>query len=392
MDAPKVILKAKRGEILASYRHPWVFSKGLAQKPNLPAGEQVRVVSQDGRHLGWAFYHPDNAISLRLLTFGATPMDMAGWRERIGRARQLRRQLLGEGCRAYRLIHGENDGFPGLTVDVYGDLLVMQVSTHGMDQLKHQLVAPLLDVSGGKAVYERSQSHARRQEGLPQASGFLHGELAFPLTIEEHGLHYGIDPASDHKTGFYLDQRPQRAWVQSQAAGLRVLDLCCYSGGFSMAALRGGAQQVVSVDSSKRALQALHDNLQRNALESDHHQAVQADVFDYLKQPPAEPFDLVILDPPSLAKNHHAAKRARNGYRQLNRMAASFVKPGGLLLTFSCTGVVNMETFRQSVFLGLHDARHEAQCFQQFGPGADHPVHLDFPEGEYLKGLGLIVY
>lgn len=388
MTTAKVILRKKRADVLESYRHPWVFSKGLAEKAAVEAGTQVRVVSQDGRHLGHGFYHPRNPIALRMVTFGAEPMDEAAWKARISQALAMRQQMLPKRS-CFRLIHGENDGFPGLTVDCYGPLLVMQVNSAGFESFKAELGQWLLDATGAEAVYEASDGHARRQEGLPQSQGFLLGKVDMPITIEDDGFRFQIDPTQDQKTGFYLDQRPARAWVEQHAKGLRVLDACCYTGGFTLPALRGGAASVMSLDSSQRALDQLAVNLKTNGLDDGRQESLKADVFSHLKSPPAEDFDLVILDPPSLAKSVHAQDKARKGYRQLNRAAASWVKPGGKLLTFSCTGIVPTDVFGRSVFLGLRDARRDAQVIARFGPGPDHPENLTFPEGTYLKGLAV---
>ena len=390
MSHPKAILRGKRADILASYRHPWVFSKGLAKKPECEAGTQVQVASQDGRHLGWAFYHPRNPICLRMVSFDKR-VEEAGWRERIRAAYDLRRRLL-PGEEGYRLIHGENDGFPGLTVDRYGALLCLQITTAGMESLKQDMARWLCEETGAEAVYEISEGYARKQEGLTPSQGFLTGSCTFPLEIKEHGLCYRIDPSSSQKTGFYLDQRAQRAWVERHAQGLRVLDLCCYSGGFSLAALRGGAARVLSVDSSAHALELLQTNLEINGLADDRHSSLRTNIFEYLKTKPEEVWDLVILDPPSLAKSLQVRDRALNSYRQLHRHVAPWLDRGGQLLTFSCTGVVNRHDFRHSVFLGLRDAHREAVITGQFGAGPDHPVNLRFPEGEYLKGLSLYLH
>ncbi len=391
MSTPRVTLKAKRAEILKRYRHPWVFSQGLGKRPRLEAGALVRVVSQDGRPLGCAFYHPDNSISLRMISFESMDFSAEDWQTRLAQAQNLRRRVMPPDCKAYRLIHGENDGFPGLAVDRYGDLLCIQINSAGMERLKPDLVSWLLEITGARSVFERSEGHARKQEGLPSAVGFLHGECALPLTIEEHGIVYEVDPRTGHKTGFYLDQRAQRAWLKGLVKNRHVLDLCCYSGGFSLAALAGGAARVWSVDSSAPALDLLARNLARNGLPAARQTSHKADLFEFLRSDPQPEWDVVVLDPPSLAKNTRAEAKALKAYRQLNRDAARWIKPGGLLLSFSCSGVVSAESFRQSVFLGLRDAGREARLLESFGAGPDHPVHLHFPEGAYLKGLALYI-
>jgi len=389
MHEPEVILKAKRADILLSYRHPWVFSKGMARKPEAPAGTQVKVTSQNGKHLGWAFYHPRNPIALRMITFNEAPMDMAAWRARVEGAWNMRRSVLAPDRKNFRLIHGENDGFPGLTVDVFNKLVCLQITTSGFEKIKHELAACIAEVCGADAVYERSEGHARKQEGLATARGFLYGEMAFPMSIEEQGFLHSIDPSADQKTGFFLDQHFQRQWVGNQARNRSVLDLFCYTGGFTLAALRGGAKEVQSMDVSARALARLKESLEVNGLDASAHKMEEADIFNWLKNKPQRTWDLVILDPPSLAKSIGAAEKAKKAYRSLHRSVCDHVAPGGLLVTFSCSGVVSGEDFKRSVFLGLRDAGREGLRLTEFDAGPDHPVNLCFPEGAYLKGMAI---
>ncbi len=391
MSEPKAVLTAKRAGILGNYRHPWVFSNGLAKKPRLPAGTLVHVVSQDGRHLGMAFYHPDNAISLRMISFTSETIDREFWISRLRRAFALRKAALPEKTLAYRLAHGENDGLPGLTLDVYGDVIVAQSVCSGMEPIKKLLAEAAADLVGGAAVYERSEGLARKQEGLAPAIGWLVGERSFPVEIEEHGLKFEVDPSKGQKTGFFLDQRGQRDWVANYAKGLDVLDLFCYTGGFTLNALRGGALRALSLDASAGALESLQRNLQANGLDGSRSESRKADVFRWLKETPDRLWDLVIVDPPALAKSVHAKESGRNAYRALNRDAAKWVKSGGVLLTFSCSGVIDAPTFHRSVFLGLRDAHREGLTIERFGAGPDHPVSLRFPEGEYLKGLAIYI-
>ena len=384
----KVILKQKRSQILERYRHPWVFSKGMATKPDYPAGSIVAVVSESERHLGWAFYHPKNNICLRMVSFEAPPPDGGFWRKRIRNAMGLRQDHL-PGVSNYRLIHGENDGFPGLTVDVFGELICLQVNSAGMAALIKDLAPVLAEITQAKAVFERSEGHARKQEGLSPTRGFLLGEMAFPIQVEDRGFKYFIDPSKDQKTGFYLDQRPQHHWLEQRSKDKTVLDLCAYTGAFTMAALRGGAREVCSVDSSTRALELLAAHLALNELPQARHRTVQADLFQGLDRAVDGVFDMVILDPPALAKSLSGITKAQRTYRKLNGQAAAKVVPNGLFLTFSCSGVVSPEDFRQSVFLGLQDSGREGRIITQMGPGPDHPINLRFPEGNYLNGLAL---
>jgi len=389
MTEPYIALKGNRAAIMKRYRHPWVFSRGLAARPRLEPGSLVRVTGADKEHLGWAFYNPNNAIALRMVSFEEPRPDPAFWAARIEQALAMRRALFGEGRRAYRLIHGDHDGFPGLTADVYGDLIVVQVSGVGMERLKRELAPVLVEITGASAVFERSEGGPREQDGLKPAKGFLHGIHEFPFTLELHGYRWDIHPAEGQKTGLFLDQIDNHRWIEERAAGKDVLDLCCYSGGFTLAALRGNAAFVRSLDVSPRAIAALAVSLAHNGLAGERHESVQADVFAWSSKAPDRRFDLVILDPPAMAKSVKNAKSALKAYSKLQTAAAKWVKPGGTLLTFSCSGVVTLADFQQSVFLGLRMADREPMLISRFGPGPDHPVNLRFPEGEYLKGLAL---
>lgn len=389
---PQIILADKRASVLRHYRHPWVFSRGIQRADRAEPGALVAVKTRQGELIGQAFYHPDAALALRMVSFDDQPVDTAFWRARLSSAYALRQTMLADNVSAYRLVHGENDGLPGLTVDVYGDLAVLAITSHGMEGLRETIAELIVEITGCTAVFEVSVGHARQQEGLPERRAWLLGERDLPVEVQEHGFRYLVDPSQGHKTGFYLDQRPQRAWVQQLCANKRVLDLCCYSGGFTLAALRGGAKHVTSVDASATALDLLGQHLALNELnDGERHVSRKADVFEMLKTPPEEPYDLVILDPPALAKSVRKNDKALRGYRHLNRDVAPWVKNGGLLLTFSCSGVVSSADFRQSVYLGMRDADVDARLVRQLEPGPDHPVHLNFPEGSYLKGLALVL-
>jgi 23S rRNA (cytosine1962-C5)-methyltransferase len=274
-------------------------------------------------------------------------------------------------------------------VDHFGDWLSLQVQSAGMELLLPRLQTALMTLSGVKVLFERSEGAPRKQEGLPPRRGFLSGTCSFPQQIEEDGLRFLVDPG-DQKTGFYLDQAPNRVRLKSMVQGKRVLDLCCFSGGFSLAALAAGAECVWAVDSSAQALQRLEENRGLNAL-PDRVRCIRSDVFEFLAQP-AEPFDFVILDPPPFARAVADREAALKAYRRLNRLVAPWVAEGGRLMTFSCSGTIEEAAFAQSVFLSMRDAGREAQRLASLGPGPDHPVNLRFPEGAYLKGLDLVCY
>lgn len=392
MSNPTAVLSAKRADILKVYRHPWVFSHGVMKKPDVPAGTLVDVVSQKGDFLGRAFFHPKNSICLRMVGFGAETIDRNFWKNRVKKAYELRKQVLTEGVEAFRLIHGESDGFPGVTVDVFGEHACLQITTAGMENLKELLAELLLSETPIQTVYERSDGHARKREGIPPAQGFLRGGNPFPISIQESGIRYEVNPLEDQKTGFYCDQRENRAWLAQLAKGAHVLDLFCYTGGFSLAAARAGAASVTAVDISEHALSRLAHFRELNQIDSNLIKTQKQDIFQWLHEAPRESFDLIILDPPSLSKTVKAGRKALQTYRKLNRDAVRLLKPGGILATFSCTGVVSANDFQQSVFLGLQDAHRNGLILKHLQPGADHPVSLQFPEGAYLKGLALKVY
>ncbi len=383
------VLPNRRADILRHYRHPWVFSQGVINKKELGEPHIVRVASEKDEHLGWAFYHPANAICLRMVSFGRDPMTEEAWRDRIRATLAMRRALLGERVEGFRLIHGENDMFPGLKVDLYRDLLVVQIMSTGMERMRAEMAAWLADICGARAVYERSEGHARKQEGLSPRQGFLLGEYDFPAAFREYDLEFTVDPTTEHKTAFYLDHRNQRDWLRARSRDKRVLDVCSFTGGFSLAALQGGAAAVHAVDLSQTYLDVLSRHLQRNQLDAARLQSTCADMFELLKQKPDQLYDIVVLDMPSLARSARAKPSALRTYRKLHQLVCAWLRPGGILLTFSCSKVVDRSDFRQSIFLGLRDCNREGLLIETFDSGADHPIHLQFPEGEYLKGYAI---
>ncbi|CAM2007835.1 class I SAM-dependent rRNA methyltransferase [Acanthopleuribacter pedis] len=396
-DFPEIVLNSKKAKILTRFRHPWVFSKGLLKRPPLEPGTTVAVKDPEANHLGWAFYHPRNNIALRLVSFGAEPPDGSFWRRRLEDAWQLRRRFLPEGTDAFRWIHGENDGFPGLSVDVYDQLLIVQIATSGFEQQRDQLLDLLRDISKIEVIYEKSDTHARGQEGLEPRVGFVGAKPFSPIfPFREGGVSLQLDTGYIHKTGFYLDQAPQRQWVRRFAKDLDVLDLFCYTGGFAVNALLGGAATVTAVDASADALRQVKEHAALNQVDQARLKTHKADLFAALADKASAfyreaGYDLVVCDPPSMSKQRTNVEKALKGYRRLNRDVAGHVKSGGLLLTFSCTGLVSEKDFQQSVFLGLRDAGKSGRVVSLCHAGADHPWLLDFPEGFYLKGLALVV-
>ena len=301
-----------------------------------------------------------------------------------------RAPLLDAAHTAVRLVHGESDGLPGVIADRYGDVVVLQCLSAGADRWRDTIAAALADATGATCVFERSDADVRALEGLPARVGPLRGSLPEAVIIREDDLVYRVDPARGQKTGFYLDQRDNRRAVRDHAAGRRVLNAFCYTGGFTLAALAGGAATVASIDSSADALALARENLARNpALRAADATWVEADVFTDLRRLRNEgaTFDLIVLDPPKFAPTAAHAQRATRAYKDINLLALKMLAPGGLLATFSCSGGISAELFQKVLAGAAIDAEADAQILRRLGPSADHPVALAFPEGDYLKGL-----
>lgn len=374
--------------------HPWVF-QGSVERGRADPGETVRVESAEGKFLCWGAFSPSSMIRVRAWTFDeAERVDHAFFKRRIARALALRARLPIESD-GVRLVHGEADGLPGLIVDRYGDVLSAQFLSAGMERWRDALADLLLAATGCTRLYERSDSGVRALEGLEPRAGWLRGEGPTELSIREHDWRLHLDVAQGHKTGFYLDQRDNRAqfarWVRH--FGLqRVLNGYCYTGGFSVAALAGGAQQVVSVDSSAPALDKARANVALNGFDAARHEALDADVNAFLRQQlqAGATFDAIVLDPPKFAPTASHAERAARAYKDINRLALKLLAPGGLLLTFSCSGGVGAELFHKIVAGAAADAGVDGTILQRLEGAPDHPTTLVFPEGEYLKGLAVL--
>ena len=375
-------------------RHPWVF-QGSVAGGRADAGETVRVEAHDGRFLAWGAYSGSSMIRVRAWSFDeAERIDLAFFQRRIARALALRARLpiASDGV---RLIHGEADGLPGLIVDRYADTLSAQFLSVGTERWKQALADGLLAATGLTRLYERSDPGVRGLEGLEPVSGWLRGEGATEVTITEHDWRLTLDVASGHKTGFYLDQRDNRAhfarWVR-QFGLRRVLNCYCYTGGFTLAALAGGAAQVTSVDSSAPALERLQSNLAANGHASSLNEAIDADVNEFLRGAlkAGRSFDAIVLDPPKFAPTAAHAERAARAYKDINRLALKLLVPGGLLLTFSCSGGIGAELFHKIVAGAAIDAEVDGAILQRLEGACDHPTTLFFPEGEYLKGLAIL--
>lgn len=397
MQPPKTVhIKPGREKSLLR-RHPWVFSGSVQDASGDPQpGETVDVFDSRGGFLARAAFSPTSQIRLRAWTWDPVePVDESFFTRRLERALHLRQDLLPtQTTNAFRLVHGESDGLPGLVVDRYGEMLSLQFLSAGTEYWRETIIGCLNHLLAPAAIYERSDADVRTLEGLPARTGLLSGKLAGnSVVIREHGLEFSVDLAGGHKTGFYLDQRQNRLVVETLALNRRVLDCFCYTGGFSLYALRGGAAHVTAVDASAGALQVAAEHVGRNQLPQGRVAWVQADVFHYLRalRDRDEKFDLIILDPPKFAPTVALAERAARGYKDINLLALKLLASGGYLVTFSCSGGVSPELFQKIVAGAALDAGVRASIVQRLSQAPDHPVALNFPEGEYLKGLVLRV-
>jgi 23S rRNA (cytosine1962-C5)-methyltransferase len=372
-------------------RHPWIFDSAVA-RGGADAGETVRIEAHDGHFLAWAAFSPASGIRARAWSFDeGQRIDPAFFVARVEQAVAMRARLdiASDGS---RLVHGESDGLPGLVVDRYGDTLVAQFLSAGAERWKKVLTDALLQATGCARLYERSDAHARSLEGLPEAAGWLRGEGATEVTIAEHGRRFALDIATGHKTGFYLDQRDNRRlfadWVRRGGAQ-RVLNCYCYTGGFTVAALAGGAEDVTSIDSSGPALERARANVALNGFDPARQVFLDADVNVSLRRliDEGRQFDAIVLDPPKLAPSAAHAERAARAYEDINRLGLKLLAPGGVLFTFSCSGGISPDLFHKIVASAGADAGVDGYIAARLGAAADHPMTLAFPEGEYLKGL-----
>ena len=395
-------LKAGRDKSVKR-RHPWIFSGAVERVDGEPAnGETLLVKSAGGQPIAVAAWSPLSQICARIWSFDCSVfIDEKFFREKLRQAVALRASLpASHHTNALRLVHGESDGLPGLVVDRYADVLVAQFLSAGAEHWREAILDALAEATGCEAIYERSDAEVRHLEGLAPRAGWartagaespaVRGDRAATrCPIVEHGLNFRVDVEAGQKTGFFLDQRDNRQRVRALAQGREVLDAFCYTGGFSIAALAGGAKRVTAVDSSAAALEIAKANLNANSLDFSKIGFEQADVFAYqrLLRDRGQSFDLVVLDPPKFAPTAAQVKNAARAYKDINLMALKLLAPGGLLATFSCSGGVSAELFQSIVAGAAADAGVDAKIIERFGAAADHPVALSFPEGDYLKGL-----
>ncbi len=388
---PALILKAGREKSLLR-RHPWIFSGAVQHvDEEALAGGTIDLRSVNKQFLARAAYSPTSQIRARVWTFEDEPVDADFFRRTIRSAIDARQKLNVTGqSNAYRLIYAESDGIPGLIVDRYDDVLVLQSLTAGSEFWKETLADLLLAETGLSIIYERSDADVRELEGLESQVGLLRGTLPnSQITIHENGLKFNVNLGSGHKTGFYLDQRANRQHVRKLAKDKDVLDCFCYTGGFTINALAGGAKSTLSIDSSADALALAKENVELNSLHAEKTNFLEGDIFQLLRKFRDEnrSFDMIILDPPKFAPTAAQAERAARGYKDINLLAFKLLRPGGILVTFSCSGGVDAGLFQKIVAGAALDAGVEAQIIEHLSQGPDHPVSLHFPEGAYLKGL-----
>ena len=372
-------------------RHPWIFESAIA-KGSADSGETVRVDSHDGKFLGWAAFSPTSKIRARVWSFDEAqridaPFFIATCAHSI-RAR-ARFDIKSD---SMRLIHGDADGLPGLIVDRYGDTLVAQFLSSGVERWKDVLADALLTETGFTKLYERSDASSRALEGLPESTGWLRGSGEVELVLQEHDWQLGLNIAEGHKTGFYLDQRDSRKRFADYAQRLkfqRVLNCFCYTGGFTVAALSGGAAHVTSIDSSAPAIEKAAANVALNGFAAERATFMDADVNASLRQFIADgkTFDAIVLDPPKFAPTVAHAERAARAYKDINRLAFKLLEPGGVLFTYSCSGGISADLFHKIVAGAGIDAQVDGYITERMGGAPDHPMTINFPEGEYLKGL-----
>ena len=386
-------LRRGKSESLKRF-HPWVFSGAVANSDGkLKEGEIVRVVSHEGELMGYGHYQV-GSIVVRMLTFTDEAIDRNFWQQRLKEAFALRKALHLTG-RAdndiYRLVHGEGDRLPGLVIDVYGRTAVMQAHSVGMHMDRQVIAEALVAASEGlvDSVYYKSETTLPFKAGLNQENGFLIGNDEGNIATE-NGLKFHIDWLRGQKTGFFVDQRENRSLLEQYARGRKVLNMFCYTGGFSVYAMRGGAELVHSVDSSSKAIDLTRANAELNFPGDARHEAFAEDAFKFLEQAGSN-YDLLVLDPPAFAKHKDALRNALRGYTRLNAIAFQKIKPGGILFTFSCSQAVNKDQFRLAVFTAAAMSGRHVRILHQLHQPADHPINIYHPEGEYLKGLVLEV-
>ena len=393
MEYKKIILKRGKEESLKRL-HPWVFSGAIDQwDDSIEEGDLVSVYTHDGKFVGNGHFQV-GSISVRILSFDSEAIDEEFFSKRLNAAMKMRTalNLLREDNTSFRLVHGEGDFLPGLVVDIYGNTAVVQAHSPGMHFARNAIANALVNMPGSlvKNVYYKSETTLPYKAQLDAQNDYIIGEYDTNIAIE-NGLKFHVDWLKGQKTGFFVDQRENRSLLEKYSQGRNVLNMFCYTGGFSFYAMRGNANLVHSVDSSSKAIQLTNDNVNLNFPGDNRHKAFAEDAFKFLSEMQKDAYDLIILDPPAFAKHKSALKNALICYRKINAKAFEKIKSGGILFTFSCSQAVNKEQFRLAVFSAAAQSGRKVRILHQLTQPADHPINIYHPEGEYLKGLVLYV-
>jgi len=392
MNAAKFV-QLKHGKDAPVKRfHPWVFSGAIIkQSPNLQDGDWVNVYSSREEFLGTGHFH-HGSIAVKIISFEAIESKSAFWEKRIQNAWDLRSLLPLKDTNAFRLIHGEGDGCPGLIMDLYKDVIVFQAHTIGMHRDRDEIVEAIKNVLGKKikAIYDKSKETLPTEYAQSVTNTFVFGEVKVPYTVKENGISFSINWITGQKTGFFIDQRENRAILARYAPGKSVLNTFCYSGGFSLYALKAGASSVISLDASAKAIDLVNANIELNKMQDLNHQAIVGETLPYLKANEDE-FDIIVLDPPAFAKSMNAKHKALQGYQKINELALKKIKKNGLLFTYSCSQVITRDLFYNMLVAAGIAVGREIQVIHQMTQSPDHPINLFHPESNYLKGFVLKV-
>ncbi len=392
MNAAKFV-QLKHGKDAPVKRfHPWVFSGAIIkQSPNLQDGDWVNVYSSREEFLGTGHFH-HGSIAVKIISFEAIESKSAFWEKRIQNAWDLRSLLPLKDTNAFRLIHGEGDGCPGLIMDLYKDVIVFQAHTIGMHRDRDEIVEAIKNVLGKKikAIYDKSKETLPTEYAQSVTNTFVFGEVKVPYTVKENGISFSINWITGQKTGFFIDQRENRALLAQYAPGKSVLNTFCYSGGFSLYALKAGAASVISLDASAKAIDLVNANIELNKMQDLNHQAIVGETLPYLKANEDE-FDIIVLDPPAFAKSMNAKHKALQGYQKINELALKKIKKNGLLFTYSCSQVITRDLFYNMLVAAGIAVGREIQVIHQMTQSPDHPINLFHPESNYLKGFVLKV-
>lgn len=385
-----LVLKSGRERSVIN-RHPWIFSGAVKQLPNAANGEIIKVVTNHHELLGYGFFSPNSQITCRMFEFTNEELiiNEQYWIDKIKRAWELRKQVIPAETNIFRLLHAEGDFLPGVIVDVYDDVAVLQLLIKGTEAIRESIYNGI-KACGITYLYIKTKQNTQRLEDVGVESGWVNDIKPMPIKAKEYGNYFLVDVETGQKTGFFIDQRENRKILGDYANGKKVLNTFSYSGGFSIYALASGATLVHSVDSSKEAIALCNQNIEANFKDVNKHSGFTEDVFEFLKQTTVD-YDIMILDPPAFAKNAKAVANAARGYKNLNLIAFKKIKSGGLIFTFSCSQHIDRDLFRKIIFGAAADAGRNVRIIKQFTQPEDHPVSIFHPEGEYLKGLLLQV-